>query len=79
MNKENNFWIVVDDNFPTRVSYKHNTYISAQQEAQRLAKQNRGSKFVVMKSVDAYEIQELVRTDYVDPTDNPNDNDFIPF
>ena len=65
MKEENIFWVVVSNNFPTRISYRHDTYESAKIEAQRLARNNKGEKFLIMKSIEAYEVEEFVKTKYV--------------
>ena len=65
MKEENIFWVVASDNFPTRISYRHTSLESAKKEAQRLARNNKGEKFVVLKSVEAYEVEEFVKTKYV--------------
>ena len=79
MKKENNFWIIVDDHFPTNVSYKHTSLESAQNEAKRLARKAKDKKFVIMRSIESYQIEEFVKTDYVNPVDNPDDSEYIPF
>jgi len=78
-NIENKFWIVVNASFPTKVTYKHPSFESAELEAQRLAKNNRNDKFVVMESIVGYKIKDVVKVDYVNREDNPNDTDYIPF
>lgn len=64
--EENMFWIVVNVNFPTRVSYKHAFFASAENEALRLARENPGEKFAVLGSICSFLMTNLERTDYVD-------------
>lgn len=78
-NIENKFWIVVNVNFPTKVTYKHSSFKDAEKEAQRLAHNNREAKFVVMASVVGYTVNDLVKIEYKNKEDNPNDSDYIPF
>jgi hypothetical protein len=62
--KESIWWIVVNDAFPTRVTYKHTDFDKSCAEAQRLAKSNPGQKFVVCQAVKAFEVAGFVQTDY---------------
>jgi hypothetical protein len=77
--KENIFYIIVNNNFPTRVSYKHETFESADTEVKRLARNNPEEKFVIMKSVVAYQKNEFIKSNFVEPCDNEDDPNFIPF
>lgn len=69
--KEEKFWIVADNNFPTRATYKHTTENMARLEAQRLAKEHQGNKFVVLEAIYAVEISALVETEYEQDLDIP--------
>jgi hypothetical protein len=60
------FWVVVNKDFPTRITYKHDSFESADKEAKRLARQERGCEFVVMKAQKSYRINDLVETIFVD-------------
>ena len=77
--KENIFYIVVNDDFPTTVSYKHETFESADSEARRLAVKMPGQKFVVMKSLVGYQKNDLITSEFVEPCYNENDLNYIPF
>lgn len=46
MNKFNGFWMVLGSGTPT---YRHNTLMSARQEAERLATMNPGSTFYILE------------------------------
>lgn len=70
--KRQKFWVVINENFPTRVSFKHDNLDSAIKEAKRLAKISPYVKFVVMESVVAFEVDNIVEIEYVE-------NDCIPF
>ena len=71
MEKERLFWVVVNNRFPTSISYKHDTFESAENEAKRLARCNKGEKFVVLRSTTAYEVSEFIKTQYSDWDDCP--------
>jgi len=77
--KENIFFIIVNDDFPTRISYRHDKLEDAMTEAKRLARNNPENKFVVMKSVIAYQVNEFVISEFVPPCDNKEDLEYIPF
>jgi hypothetical protein len=77
--KENIFYIVVNEAFPTNVSYKHESFESAETEAKRLARKMSGQKFVVMKSIVGYQKNDLEKSEFVDPEDNEDDPAYIPF
>jgi hypothetical protein len=67
---ESQFYIVVEDDFPTRVTYKHLSYSDAHKEASRLARQY-NKKFVVMQAIWAVEIDNVVETNYESPEEIP--------
>jgi hypothetical protein len=69
--KQEKFWIVADNNFPTRVTYKHTTENMARLEAQRLAKEHPKFKFVVLEAIYAVEVNALVETEYEQDLDIP--------
>lgn len=58
------FWIVANNSFPTRISYKHTNYQSATAEAKRLARMNKGERFVVMEAIQAFEVDDLKTINY---------------
>ena len=64
--KENIFYVVLNDDFPTSVSYKHESFESADREAQRLARIASGQKFTVMKSIVAYQKNEFIKSEFVE-------------
>jgi len=64
--KSNKFWIIVNENFPTRVSYKHNSYKEAEIEAKRLARNNKPDEFIIMESIKSFKINEFTETEFVD-------------
>jgi hypothetical protein len=74
--KENIFYIVINDDFPTDVSHKHETFEGADIEAQRLAYKCLGQRFIVMQSLVGYHKNELVKSEFVEPYENDDD---IPF
>jgi hypothetical protein len=74
--KKNIFYIVVNFDFPTTVSYKHESFESADAEAKRLALKMSGQKFVVMKSLGGYQKNDLVSIEFVEPYEKEDD---IPF
>jgi len=61
--EEEEFWIVVGDNFPTPTMFMHSNFYSAKNEAIRLAKLH-DKKFIVMRSVYAVEVDRLIETSY---------------
>jgi hypothetical protein len=74
------FYIVVNEKFPTTVTYKHDTMEGAAKEAERLAKCNPGQTFVVMESVTAYLVETPIQViEYVSAHNNPDDPEYIPF
>jgi hypothetical protein len=74
--KENIFYIIVNNDFPTNVSYKHESFESADSEAKRLALKVPGQKFVIMKSLIGYQKNELITSEFVESYENEDD---IPF
>lgn len=62
------FWIVADSNFPTRITYKHETFESAKREAERLANNNPNTTFVVLEAITKSHVQtvftEELKDDY---------------
>lgn len=61
---------------------RHATYSSAKSEAQRLARQVRGSRFTVMVAVSGFEINDLTETEYLGAHCSIHDRDLeaeIPF
>ena len=65
MQTENTFWIVMNTDLPTTISYCHTDKESAKEEARRLAKKS-GYRFVVMESVYGVEINSIVEVEYED-------------
>lgn len=73
------FYVVVNEKFPTTITYRHKTLDGARKEAERLARNNPGQKFVVMESVVAYLVDNLIEVEYVAAHNNPEDPEYIPF
>lgn len=73
MSKKRKFWLVWSVNgYPPK--FKHDSEYSASQEAERLAKENPGSEFVVLVALHSKKTLEPVqRFDFTD------DGDEIPF
>lgn len=65
MSENSRFWIVVNRTFPTRITCKHPSFKSADKEAQRLARKEKGQEFVVMSAVKSYKVNDLVETNFV--------------
>jgi hypothetical protein len=65
MRSENPFWVVVSEEFPTSITYKHQNEESAKKEAFRLAKMH-GGKFIVMQAIYAAESNNIIETEYCD-------------
>ena len=76
---DNLFWIVVNKDFPTRVTYKHDSEQSAIDEAKRLAKENPDQEFIVMESVESYVYSNYTKKKFVLPGENPHSSEYIPF
>lgn len=53
-------WLVWNQN-GSSPSYQHHSIDSATSEAERLARRNPGERFIVLESVAAYQINNLVR------------------
>lgn len=64
------FWVVwrMDGGAPT---YKHESRQSAELEAERLARNHRGSTFVVLESMCAKVTNDVVSIDFSDDADIP--------
>ena len=77
--KEKKFWIIVNRNFPTRVSFKHGSYDNAEIEAKRLSRNNRRDEFVIMESIKSFKINEFVETKFVNNWVDSDCNEDIPF
>jgi hypothetical protein len=60
------FWIVIDNNLPTRITYRHPTWESADREAKRLAQNSPGTEFVIMESKIGYVVNNLETIEYTD-------------
>lgn len=76
MNEQNQPFFLIwnpDGKSPT---VKHQTFQSARREAERLARNNRGHRFIVMASMEAFSLDEVVKTDL---RPGPADWDGIPF
>lgn len=73
------FYIVVNEKFPTTVTYKHESLDKAKREAERLARSNPGESFIVMEAICGYKVDNLVVTEYTAAHNNPNDPEYIPF
>jgi hypothetical protein len=56
------FWFVwnTDGHAPR---HQHATLFSAENEAQRLARENRSHTFIVLQSVSAYTVDDMVKVD----------------
>lgn len=63
------FWFVWNENGRSP-SYKHMNSVSAFNEADRLARSNPGEKFIVLQSVCAVQVNNLIRTDLRPATDD---------
>lgn len=63
---EDTFWIVwnPDGRNPT---VRHSTHASARAEAFRLAQANQEERFIVMESVECFEVNNLILTEQVQP------------
>jgi len=73
--QENRFWIVAKDEPRTYVTIRHTNYKSAETEAKRLARYTPGTKFIVLQSVSAFQVNNLQEIEYVDSSEPPE----IPF
>ena len=61
--EEDEFWVVVNDNFLTNIDCKHSSFVPAKNEAIRLAKLY-NKKFLVLRSIYAVEVNSLIETQY---------------
>lgn len=61
--KAKTFWLVWCHNggSPT---FKHQNYWGAQNEAQRLARENPGKQFVVLEATHAFEVTNMLQTEF---------------
>ena len=66
------FWCVWCDGggSPT---VKHRDFVTARQEAQRLARANPGKRFVVLAAAVAYQKRDLDEVRFSEPHEHPND------
>jgi len=58
----NPFWLVWNPSAGCPL-YKHSSLESAEVEAQRLARMNRGQEFIVLESVSGHSVMDVVSTD----------------
>jgi RNAse (barnase) inhibitor barstar len=64
-------WFVVNSHLPTTITCPHYSYESAETEAKRLAHKHHGQKFIVVKALRGFEVNNIVETRYVEKDDIP--------
>lgn len=68
--KAKTFWLVwCVTGLPPK--HRHENYWGAENEAQRLARENPGKRFVVLKAEAAFEVNNMLRTDFEPDADIP--------
>ena len=65
MTKEEGFYLVWNATICGAPTHRHDTYISAKNEAQRLARTRPGEMFVVLQSMSGFKCIDVVETDLV--------------